>query len=136
MKVLSYASPSKCFRFAYPSEWQLKDEDGSVSLWRSEDGGAITISSARHQDPKHQANALEHCNRFAATPGNLRVVAEGDAQVATATFEDAEGIQWYVRVLTAGRYGVIASYNFPKEVQREDREQASKILDSIVIVGS
>jgi len=132
----TFENPGKCFRLTYPPDWNLADDGDHVSLWHSKDGGAVTISSARHRDPKYSASAIEHCKGFVSKSGDQRASVEGNTRIARGRFTDSKGIRWYVHVLAHGRYGVLATYNYARKPNLEEDEQAVKILDSITIIVS
>ena len=132
----TYENPGRCFRFEYPAAWTLNDKDGQVSLWLSQDGGAVTISSARHGDAQQRSSAIDHCRRFVTRPGNLLTTIAGDERTASGSFTDAGGTKWDVRVLVQGRFGVLATYNHLSEPSAEEHQEASQILDSIAIVNT
>jgi hypothetical protein len=130
---LQYRDSSKPFRFEYFEGWSLKDEEGTVSLWRSDKGGAITISSVRHRDPKHVANAFEHCKRFAEKNGIGPSSVTGNSQIAEATFNTPEGSLCRAKILAKGSRLVVATYNSDIEDPAEESD-AIAILNTVAIL--
>lgn len=129
---LMYGYPGRPFRFSYYEGWTIKEEEGTVSLWRNEEGGAIVISSHINKDPNHKGNAFEHCKRFAEKnslgPSNVT----GNVDVAQAIFNTTEGGICQARFYSRGPRMVMATYNRDKDDVLE-QDEAEAILDSMAM---
>lgn len=132
---LRYRDGKKPYIFDYFDGWSLQDEDDTVSLWRSDKGGAITISSMRHSDPSHEANAFDHCKRFAEQNGIGPSSMTGSKQLAEGTFNTPEGSLCRVRVIAQGRRLVIATYTSGIDDADEESE-ATAILQTVALLKS
>jgi hypothetical protein len=130
---LNYRDRKKPFVFDYYDSWSLKDEDDTISLWRSEKGGAITISAMRHRDPSHVANAFDHCKRFADQNGIEPISVTGNRQLAEGTFNTPEGSHCHVRTIAEGPRVVIATYNSDVD-DSEEEDEAMAILKTVAIL--
>lgn len=115
------------FSFLHAEGWSFREEAGVVSLWKSEQGGAVTLSAAENPDA---ADALEHCRRFAAKQAGDPPRIGGDRDVADAAFSAEDGVWWKVRVVVAGRRILLGTYNASVEDQVEEAE-ADGILASL-----
>jgi hypothetical protein len=102
---------TKGLRVSFPPAWTADQSGEELTLFRSEQGGAITISTYRHFDPQVQADALEKCRRFLTSRGVAPIHAQGSASDATAEFEDTDGVRWMVRTLAREQRFVLATYN-------------------------
>lgn len=125
----AYRGP-KPLDFSYPAEWTLREEEGTVSLWKSEKGGAITISTAVHRDPKEKGDARQQCERFAGKHAFDPPRVDGNEDAAEAAFTDQEGAWCKVRFLAAGSRMLMATYNASAVDQVEEAE-ADAILASL-----
>ena len=86
-----YSGP-KSFRISVPEGWTLQENEDAVSLWKTEKGGAITISSVVSTDPSRSGNAVEQCKRFAEKHAFDPPRMCGDQNVAEAAFTDQDGV--------------------------------------------
>lgn len=115
---------------SYPAGWMLREDEGAVSLWKTRQGGAITISSVVNEDPGLRGNALEQCKRFAEKHAFDPPRMSGDAEAAAAAFTDHEGVWCKVRILAAGPRMVLGTYHATIEDPLEEAE-ADGILASL-----
>ena len=120
-------------RVTFSSPWVAEDDGEALSLHRSEDGGAITISTYRHSDPQARADALGKCRGFVAQLGSDIGCAQGSVSQANAELKDRNGDRWIVRTAARGNRFVLATYNSGHPNVIEESE-ARGILASIELV--
>lgn len=116
------------FAFSYPEGWTARDQEGSVSLWKKNPGGAITVSVI-----EASGDALGHCARFAEKHAFDPPRMSGDAETADAAFTDQDGVWCKVRILAAGSRVVMGTYHASVPDPVEEVE-ADGILASLRIV--
>lgn len=116
-----------------PESWIVEESSAEITLRPLGPGGAVTISTYRHQDPGFRPDAVEQCARFVASRTNQDVEVRGTNTSASAEFSDEEGVWWLVRVITRmGRFA-LATYN--TETHRDSEiGEARAILRSVVFV--
>lgn len=131
--MVPYWDKAQRFRISYPSDWNLSDKDGIVSLWKGQDTGAITISSAILKDRSLKADALQECTRWVKSNTVFEPVVSGNPQVAVADYNDPNGTWWSVRAIAGGPRIVVATYNTKKRDASEEVEMRA-ILESIEVV--
>ncbi len=122
------------FGFSYPGGWLLRDTDGTVSLWKTAQGGAITISAVVNDDLGRAANALEYCTRFAEKTGLDGAQVTGDATASEARFDTEDGQWCRARILARGPRLVLAIYNTRSENAAEE-DQVDAIFASLELIG-
>ena len=131
--VRRYEGP-KPFRMSYPGSWSLQEKDDTVSLWKTEKGGAITLTSLVNRDPGHVADALRHCTRFAEKNGLDGAQIRGDANSAEAVFDLEDGGWCRARILAQGPRLLLATYNTWSENPAEE-DEVEAILASLELSG-
>ena len=131
-RTQSHIAVTGAFRLSYPAGWNRQEGEGVLSLWKSERGGAITVSSVVSTDPSRSGNALEHCTRFAGKHAFDPPRISGDQNVAEAAFTDQDGAWCKVRILAAGPRMVLGTYHATLEDALEEAE-ADGILASLAL---
>lgn len=131
--TLRYEPPASPFRVSYFEGWNVREEEGTVSLWRSPEGGAVTISSFLNRDPGHVADALEHVRRFAEKTGLDLPHISGGRDCAEAAFDVSDGGWCKARVVASGPRFVLATYHADREDSGEEAE-ADVIIASVAVV--
>jgi hypothetical protein len=130
--VTPYSGSFRSFGFSYPPGWFVRDNEDSVSLWKSDKGGAITISAVRNKDPNARGHARQQCDRFVAKHTCDEARIEGDQDSASGAFTDLDGLWCKVRFIASGPRMVFATYNasLPDPVEEDE---ADLILASLRI---
>lgn len=121
----SYAG--EFFRFDYPEGWTLRESGGALSLWKTEAGGAVTISTALHD---RDVDALEHCGRFAEAQGLDHPRVSGDASSAEAAFDLPDGGWCRARILARGPRLVFATYT-AREPDAAEEDEVEALFASL-----
>jgi hypothetical protein len=116
-----------------PETWVVEESSGEITLRPSIPGGAITVSTYRHEDPDYRADAVEQCARFVASRTDRNIEVHGSRFVAGADFRDADGVWWLVRIITVRNQFALATYNTGIQSDGETRE-ARAILSGIAFV--
>lgn len=121
----SYAA--EFFRLDYPAGWSLRETDGALSLWKSERGGAITLSTLLGD---RDADALERCARFAEAQGLDHPRVSGDASSADAAFDLPDGGWCRARILARGPRLLFATY-ITREPDAAEEDEVERIFASL-----
>ena len=121
-------------RVTFPASWLAEDDGEDVSLHRSPQGGAITISTYRHSDPQGNADAVEKCRRFVANLGSDVACVRGAVSEATAELTDSSGERWIIRTVARRNRFALVTYN-SRLLNPAEESEARRILGSIELVG-
>ena len=121
-------------RLSIPDTWVVEESSTEITLRPSVRGGAITISTYRHQETNFRPDAVDQCARFIAIRTNQDVEVRGTSVSASADFCDDQRVWWLVRIITRLNRFALATYN--TEIQRDgEMEEARAILGGIVFDG-
>ena len=128
-----YRHSSGAYTLTYFDGWSVHEAREKTTLWRTTDGGAITVCVFQHREGEADANALDQCKRLLKQNRQDEGQASGDLNAAYAIFATDDGAQWLVRTLVRGSRFILATYNFDRPVE-EEVEEARRTLASIELL--
>lgn len=111
----------------------IASEDGEfLTLVKSEDGGAITLSALIDESEDISLDELQIYGKSKIPDGaKLKPVAIGSFNGFTSEFEDEEGIFWHHSWLALHDLLVYFSYNGMPEAWESEKSDVLKILKSL-----